>query len=195
MEMTIDKQDKPQLSKQAQRWLVKLGKQWLAESQHPELALLRARETYEQRGYSRQWIDHRLRGLSARQELTAAWNRLGAAGEDYRNLTNELFKSAFGMDVESYRRYKGLTDDHDHLRDFMTDLELSLVSLAETTAAVFHRDRPGEGIDKLLADVKDAGAVVAGTIREIEARSGRPVRAGKPLGQPAQAPVVPVKAA
>jgi hypothetical protein len=57
----------------------------------------------------------------------------------------------------------------------MSDLELALTTLAETAAAVLHRDRGSEGLPKLLADVKDAGEIVAATTAQIERRSGKPV--------------------
>jgi hypothetical protein len=38
-------------------WLIESALQRLQESENPELALLRARKLYEQRGYSRRWIE------------------------------------------------------------------------------------------------------------------------------------------
>jgi multidrug efflux pump subunit AcrA (membrane-fusion protein) len=81
------------------------------------------------------------------------------------------------MDVEGYRRYKGLSGTGENLRDHMTDLELALTTLAETTAAVLHRERSSEGIEHLVADVRDAGEIVAGTVREIQKRGARSVQA------------------
>ena len=82
----------------------------------------------------------------------------------------------FGMDVNDFRRYKGLPAAPGlNLRDHMTDLELALTSLAETTVAVLHRNRNSEGLKELLADVTDAGQIVAGTVSEIEKRGGRAV--------------------
>jgi hypothetical protein len=150
------------------RWMAESARQRIEEAENPELALVRARKLYEQRGYSRRWIDKRLRGVSARHELTAEWFRRGAReSEQYRALTNELIRSAFGMDVEGYRRYKGLSGTSANLRDHMTDLELALVTLAETTAAVLHRGRGSEGFERLLADVRDAGRIVAATAAQI----------------------------
>jgi len=75
------------------------------EADDPELALLRTRHAYEQQGRSRQWIDQRLRSVSARHELTGEWYRRGVRdGDQFRALTNEMMAGAFGMDVESYRR-------------------------------------------------------------------------------------------
>src|SRR2546423_1120315 len=80
-------------------WLADAAQARLEEAEDPELAILRARRLYEQRGYSRQWIDSRLSATSARQDLAGEWYRRGARESDqFRELTNELIKSAFGMD-------------------------------------------------------------------------------------------------
>jgi hypothetical protein len=83
--------------------------------------------------------------------------------------------NAFGMDVESYRRYKGLFRTGQNLRDHMTDLELSLTALAETAAAELHRTRRSSGFDALLMDAKDSGRLVEHTRREIEQQLGRSI--------------------
>ena len=90
-------------------------------------------------------------------------------------MTNELYQAAFGMDVESYRRYKGLFRTRENLRDHMSDLELSLVSLAETTTIELHRRRRSSGFNALLLDARDAGAIIAATRRSIEGQSGAAV--------------------
>ena len=141
-----------------------------------ERLILRARRHYEREGYSRLWIDQRMRSVSARHELTSEWYRRGARdAEQFRALTNELFIAAFGMDVEAYRRYKGLFRTRENLRDHMTDIELSLVSLAETTTVELHRRRRSSGFEAMLLDAKDAGKIIARTRRDIEAESGGPV--------------------
>jgi hypothetical protein len=181
-------------AERVKRWLIETARQRLEEAENPELAMLRARRLYEHRGYSRRWIDKRLRGVSARHELTSEWHRRGATeGEDYRTLTNDLMLAAFGKDVEEYRRHKGLSFTAQNLRDHMTDLELALTTLAETTAAVLHRDRHSQGVPQLKADVIDAGHIVADTVSRIESQSGHSVvypeaPAQRPvLGMPADA--------
>ena len=142
-----------------------------------ERLILRARRHYEHEGYSRLWIDQRMRSVS------------GAARADQRMVpprrarfravprpTNELFVAAFGMDVEAYRRYKGLFRTRENLRDHMTDIELSLVSLAETTTVELHRRRRSSGFEAMLLDAKDAGKIIARTRRDIEAESGAACR-------------------
>jgi prophage antirepressor-like protein len=158
-------------------WIAESARQRLEEMENPELAVLRTRELYERKGYSRRWIDKRLRGISSRQELAGEWGKRGAGeSDDYRLLTNELFLRAFGMDVTAYRRYKGLTGrPGENLRDHMTDLELVLTMLGEATATVFMRDRDAHGLDDLTIAARDAGDVVASAKAEIERHSGKTV--------------------
>jgi DNA-damage-inducible protein D len=158
-------------------WMAESARQRIEEMENPELAVLRTRELYERKGYSRRWIDKRLRGISSRQELAGEWARRGAGeSDDYRLLTNELFQHGFGMDVQGYRRYKGLTNrPGENLRDHMTDLELVLTMLGEATATVFMRDRDAHGLDDLTIAAKDAGDVVASAKAEIERHSGKAV--------------------
>ena len=158
------------------RWLIDSARQRLDEAHNPELAFLRAQKLYRRRGYDRRWIDKRLRSASTRQDLVSEWHRRGASdSEHYRELTNRLMHEAFGMDVETYRRYKGLSRATQKLRDHMTDLELALVSLAETAATNLSRDRNSFRLDQLQQDVTDAGQIVARTRDQIEKASGRPI--------------------
>lgn len=157
-------------------WVAKSAAQHLRESENPELLALRARRLYERRGYSRRWVDKRLRGISARQELTGEWYKRGATqSDDFRTLTNGLMQNAFGMDVEGYRRYKNLSGANQNLRDHMSDLELALTSLGETASVALHQARDSHGVDQLRRDTDEAGQIVAQTRRQIEERSGRPV--------------------
>jgi hypothetical protein len=157
-------------------WLAKNAADRLLEAENPERLALRARRLYEQRGYSRRWVDKRLRGVSDRQELAREWHHRGATeGEQFRDLTNRLMRTAFGMDVEQYRRYKGLGGSTQNLRDHMSDLELSLTSLAETTAAALSQARNSNSFEQLQADTEDAGQIVAQTREQIERRSGQSV--------------------
>jgi hypothetical protein len=171
----IQSVDSPR-AQRLQNWMAAAARQRLEEAEDPELALLRTRRAYEQQGRSRQWIDQRMRSASARHELTAEWYRRGVhEGEEFRALTNQMMASAFGMDVEGYRRYKGLFRTGQNLRDHMTDLELALTALGETTAVELHRRRRSSGFDALLLDAKDTGQLIANTRHEIEQHIGRPV--------------------
>jgi hypothetical protein len=157
-------------------WLADSATARLEEAEDPELAVLRVRRLYEAKGYSRQWIDSRLSAASARQDLAGEWYKRGAKESDqFRELTNELMRGAFGMDVEHYRQFKHLTRTNQNLRDHMTDLELVLTRLGEMTAVALHRDRNSRDYDALLRDAHDAGEITAKTRTEIERRRGKPV--------------------
>lgn len=174
-------------------WLAESARDRLLESENPERLALRARRLYEQKGYSRRWIGQRLRGVSARQEMTSEWARRGIdQSEQFRELTNRFMRRAFGMDVERYRRYKSLTGTSQKLRDHMSDLELALVTLGETVAVALHQARGSNSFEQLAADSIDAGAVVARTRGQIERLSDRAiVQAGNRLPETPKGPQNP----
>src|SRR5687767_11015282 len=173
-------------------WLAESARRRLEEADDPQLAFLRTRKLYENRGYPRRWVDKRIGVVNSRHELTAEWYKRGVReSDDFRVLTNELMTGAFGMDVNAYRQFKGLNRPGQTLRDHMTDLELALTALAETTAVALARNRGSQGVEQLARDARDAGEIAAQTLAEIERRSGRTVRSTAPRGlesAPAQAP-------
>jgi len=59
------------------RWLARVGYERIREIENPELAQERMKQIYEQKGYSKEWIDKRLRGIAVRQELTDEWQDRG----------------------------------------------------------------------------------------------------------------------
>lgn len=80
------------------RWLAKVGYERVKEIEDPELAQERMKQIYEQKGYSKDWIDKRLRGIAIRQNLTEEWRERGITKEtDFAILTAEISKATFGM--------------------------------------------------------------------------------------------------
>src|SRR3989344_2179951 len=78
-------------------WLARVVSERIDEIENPELAQERMKETYEKKGYSKEWIDKRLRGIAIRQDLTEEWKKRGVEEKiDYAILTNEISKAAFG---------------------------------------------------------------------------------------------------
>ncbi len=55
------------------RWLAQVGSERIDENQNPELAFDRAMETYLRKGYSKEWINQRLKSIEVRKELTDEW--------------------------------------------------------------------------------------------------------------------------
>ena len=137
------------------RWLAQVGYDRVQEIENPELAQERMKEIYEKKGYSKSWIDKRLRGIAVRQDLTDEWKKRGIlTQEDYAILTAEISKACFGMTPAEYRKFKGLTKEN--LRDHMTDLELIFSMLGEASTSeiektnnpktfVFHKKASREG--------------------------------------------------
>jgi hypothetical protein len=82
-------------------WLAQVGYERLEEIENPELAAKRTREIYEQKGYSEEWIEKRMRGIAVRDELTDEWKKRGAKEQrEYAILTAEISKATFGMRLE-----------------------------------------------------------------------------------------------
>lgn len=156
------------------RWLAKVGHERIQEIENPELAMARMQELYEKKGYPKEWIDKRLRGIAVRQDLTDEWKNRGAdSNTAYAILTNEIMQGAFDLKVDEHKEVKGL--ERENLRDHMTDMELILTMLAEATTTKLHRDRDTQGFDPLKKDARDGGAVAGRTRKDIENQSGKPV--------------------
>ena len=87
------------------RWLAKVGSERIDEIENPELAQERMKSLYEQKGYSKEWIEKRLRGIAIRQELTDEWKNRKVKNEiEFAILTNEISKATFGKTVEEYQK-------------------------------------------------------------------------------------------
>ncbi len=120
------------------RWLAKVGYERLEEIENPELAAKRMREIYQQKGYSNEWIEKRIRGIAVRDELTEEWKKRSVKEQkEYAILTAEISKATFGMTPSEYKQFKNLDKPHDNLRDHMTDLELIFTMLGEASTGCY----------------------------------------------------------
>ena len=89
------------------QWLALVGYERIQEIENPELGQNRIKEYYELKGYPKQWIDKRLRGIAIRQELTDEWkNREIKTKKEFAILTNEISKATFGKTVQEYKAFK-----------------------------------------------------------------------------------------
>jgi DNA-damage-inducible protein D len=114
------------------RWLAKVGYERIQEIEDPEIAQERMKKIYEQKGYSKDWIDKRLRGIAIRQNLTDEWKERGIKHEkDFSILTAEISRATFGMTPSEYKKHKSLNKSNQNLRDHMTDFELIFTMLGE----------------------------------------------------------------
>lgn len=156
------------------RWLARVGKERIDEIENPELAMHRMKEIYQKKGYPKDWIDKRMRGIAIRKSLTDEWNNRGAQTDlEYAILTNEIMKGTFEKTVEEYKRFKNL--DRENLRDHMNDIELILTMLGEATTTKLHQDRNSIGFKLLHNDAKDGGAVAGRTRKDIEDQTKKKV--------------------
>jgi len=165
------------------RWLAKVGYERIQEIENPELAMDRMKAIYEKKGYSKDWIDKRSRGITVRHSLTDEWRDRGLKkGSDYAILTNEIMECTFGLKVNDYKNLKGL--DRENLRDHMEDIELILTMLGEATTTKLTQVRDSQGFIPLKKDASDGGGVAGETREKIEKLSGEKITSPKNfLGQ------------
>lgn len=158
------------------RWLAKVGKERIDEIANPELAVNRAKEIYEKKGYEKDWIDKRMRGIAVRNTLTDEWKDRDIKGIDYAILTNEIYKGTFEQDHKSLMKIKGLDKKKgDNLRDHMGDVELILTMLAEATSTEITKSKDSKGMNEIKQDVKKGGQIAGNTRKKIEAETGKKV--------------------
>lgn len=159
------------------RWLAKVGYERVQEIENPELAQERMKALFEQKGYPKDWIDKRLRGMAIRQNLTDEWKERGLEKKrDYAILTAEISKAAFGMTPSEYKKHKNIpTKSKANLRDNMTDLELIFTMLGEkVTTEISQQEKPETFTENKL--VAGRGGKVAGNARkDTEKELGRSV--------------------
>ena len=160
------------------QWLATVGYERLLEIENPELAQERMKELYEKKGYPKDWIDKRLRGIAIRQNLTDEWKRRGITLEqDYAILTAEISKATFGMTPSEYKEFKGLTKKNQNLRDHMDDLELIFTMLGERVTTEISQKEDPETFEESRKIAKRGGNVAGVARKETEKELGRSVSA------------------
>jgi len=156
------------------RWLAKVGYERIQEIEDPELATKRTRVLYKAKGYPGDWIEKRMRGIVIREELTDEWQKRGAkAKKDYKILTAEISKAAFGVTPSQYKRLKGLK--RENLRDHMDDFELIFTMLGERATTEIHRVEDSKGVPKLKKDARAGGDIAGGARKKLEKRLKRSI--------------------
>ena len=148
------------------QWLAQVGYERILEIENPELAQERMKELYEKKGYPKDWIDKRLRGIAIRQNLTDEWKERGITKEkDYAILTAEISKATFGLTPSEYKAVKGLAKKNQNLRDHMTDLELIFTMLGERVTTEISQQEKPDSFDE-NKEVARRGGNVAGIARK-----------------------------
>lgn len=156
-------------------WLAQVGKERIDEIRDPELAINRAKAIYEKKGYPKDWIEKRLRGINVRNTLTDEWKSRGLKeGREFAILTDEIYKGTFDFTAKEYKEHKSLHPEN-NLRDHMEDLELILTMLGEATTTKFTKERDSKEFDKMQKDAKEGGEVAGKARLDIESRSNKKV--------------------
>ncbi|MCA4895022.1 MAG: hypothetical protein ING84_08465 [Cytophagales bacterium] len=156
------------------QWLAQVGYERIEETEDPELSFDRAMETYLAKGYSKSWINQRLKSIEVRKELTDEWEKRGVKkGMDFAVLTDIITKAWSGKSVKQYKQYKTLKKEN--LRDHMTNLELVLNMLAEATTSEISKSRKPKTLDESKVIAKQGGTVAGNARKEIETKTGEKV--------------------
>ena len=158
------------------QWLAQLGKERIEEIENPEIAQDRVKEYYELKGYPKEWIDKRLRGIAIRQELTDEWKSRGVEEQkDFVILTNEISKATFGKTVGKYKQFKGIKKPNQNLRDHMTDWELILNMVGEKATTDITIAKDTKGLLKLKQTAKEGGNIAKNTRKELDQKIGKSI--------------------
>jgi hypothetical protein len=156
-------------------WLAQVGKERLDEIEDPELTINRALQAYKNKGYSDSWINQRLKTIEIRKDLTDERRRVGVnKPNDFAILTNEISKAWSGKTVKEYKQFK-----KENLRDNMTNMELVLNMLAETTTQEISKEENPNTLEESKDIAKEGGVIAGNTRKNIETRLGKSVLTSK----------------
>lgn len=155
-------------------WLAQVGRERIEETIDPEQAIDRALETYLKKGYSEDWVHQRIMSIRIRNELTDEWKKRGVKkGPEYAILTDEITKSWAGMSTRQYKNLKNLKKEN--LRDNMTNTELVLTMLAESSTTDISREEKPQGFAESQKVARRGGHVAKVARQALETETGKPV--------------------
>lgn len=159
-------------------WLAQVGSERIDETADPELAIDRALETYLKKGYSKDWINQRLKTIEVRKTLTDEWDLRGVSkGLEYAILTDEITRAWSGKTTKQYKALKGLTKEN--LRDNMSNVELILNMLAEASTTEISQQEQPETFDANKEVARKGGNVAKAARVQLEETTGKSVVTGK----------------
>lgn len=155
-------------------WLAKVGSERLDEIADPEKGIDRLMETYLKKGYSKEWVNQRLKSIEVRKDLTDEWEIRGVKkGQEFAILTDEITKAWSGLSVKEYKNLKDLKKEN--LRDNMTNLELVLNMLAEATTTEISKEKKPKTFQQNKTIAKQGGTIAGNTRKEIEEKTGKKI--------------------
>lgn len=152
-------------------WIAKVARERIDEIEDPEIGLDRLMETYLKKGYSKEWINQRLKSIEVRKELTDEWEKRGVQkGQEFAILTDEITKAWSEFSVKEYKKFK-----KENLRDNMTNLELVLNMLAEATTTEISKEKKPITFIENQEIALQGGTIAGNTRKEIEEKTGKKV--------------------
>ena len=155
-------------------WLARVGAERIEETIDPEQAIDRALETYQRKGYSDEWINQRLMSIRVRNALTDEWQKSGVQqGREYAILTDEITRAWSGMSTRQYKNLKGLKKEN--LRDNMSDMELILNMLAESTSTEISKNENPSSFAESKSIAKRGGKAALEARKAVEQQTGKSV--------------------
>jgi hypothetical protein len=156
------------------QWLAQVGYERIEEDENPELSFDRAMETYLAKGYSKAWINQRLKSIEVRKELTDEWEKRNVQrGMDFAMLTNIITKAWSGKSLKQYKKHKKLKKEN--LRDHMTNMELVLNMLAEVSTTEISKEKKPTTIDESKVIAQQGGTIAGNARKQIEAKTGKKI--------------------
>jgi hypothetical protein len=88
-------------------WLARICNERIEETENPELGIDRAMQTYLRKGYSKEWINQRLKSIEVRKELTDEWDQRGVKpGKEFAILTDIITQAWSEKTVKEYKQFK-----------------------------------------------------------------------------------------
>jgi len=155
-------------------WLAEVGNERINETADPELAINRALRTYLEKGYSKEWVNQRLKSIEIRKDLTNEWEKRGVKeGKEFAVLTDEISKAWSEMTTKEYKNFKNLKKEN--LRDNLTNMELVLNMLAEATTTEISKNKLPEGLEESKVIAKEGGTIAGNAKKEIEKKTGKKI--------------------
>lgn len=155
-------------------WIAKVARERIDEIEDPEIGIDRLMETYLKKGYSKEWVNQRLKSIEVRKELTDEWDVRGVKkGLEFAILTDEITKAWSGFTVKEYKNHKDLKKEN--LRDNMTNLELVLNMLAEATTTEISKEKKPVNFSQSKTIAQQGGTIAGNTRKEIEEKTGKKI--------------------
>lgn len=155
-------------------WLAQVGRERIDEIEDPEIGLDRLMETYLRKGYSKEWINQRLKSIEIRKELTDEWENRGVKkGQEFAILTDEITKAWSGLTTKQYKSHKDLK--RENLRDHMTNLELVLNMLAEASTTEISKKKEPKTFQENKVVARKGGNVAKAARLQLEKTTGKKV--------------------